>query len=296
MDYKKIYDSLVEYRKCNPVDSNIYSERHHILPKSLGGKNNKENIVRLTAREHYVAHHLLARIHGKIMWAAFAFMAKRAKKFNTIKITSRIYEKARDAHAEFVSDFMSTNGHPLKGKKLSDEHKQKIKAKINENGAYWQGRNLSKEHKKKLSDAAKLREVSPDHMKKMHDAKRNKPLSDESKERISRALKGHPVSDDTKEKIRVALTGRRCPNHIRAAIKEFMTKNNPNIGRKHTAETRERMSNSKKGVMPKNAMETLNTTVTCPNCNKQGRIGTMKRWHFDKCRINNSLLDKRVNY
>jgi len=34
-------------------------EIHHIIPKSLGGSDNKENLVLLTAREHYIAHWLL---------------------------------------------------------------------------------------------------------------------------------------------------------------------------------------------------------------------------------------------
>jgi hypothetical protein len=36
-----------------------YYEKHHILPKSLGGTNKKENLVYLTAAEHFRAHRFL---------------------------------------------------------------------------------------------------------------------------------------------------------------------------------------------------------------------------------------------
>lgn len=36
-----------------------YHERHHVLPKCLGGSNDKENLIDLFAREHFIAHKLL---------------------------------------------------------------------------------------------------------------------------------------------------------------------------------------------------------------------------------------------
>lgn len=61
MNYQKIYDNLIKKRVENPPTEKY--ERHHIVPKSLGGSNKKENIVKLTYREHYIAHLLLCRIH-----------------------------------------------------------------------------------------------------------------------------------------------------------------------------------------------------------------------------------------
>lgn len=51
MDYNKIYEQLIEKRKINPVTEG-YKENHHILPRSMGGDNSKENLVYLTGREH----------------------------------------------------------------------------------------------------------------------------------------------------------------------------------------------------------------------------------------------------
>lgn len=39
-----------------------YTENHHIIPRSLGGTNSKINLVRLTAREHFVCHILLTKM------------------------------------------------------------------------------------------------------------------------------------------------------------------------------------------------------------------------------------------
>lgn len=60
MDYRKIYNQIIDYRKENPY-SDGYSETHHILPVSLGGTNDKPNKVVLTAKEHYICHLLLTK-------------------------------------------------------------------------------------------------------------------------------------------------------------------------------------------------------------------------------------------
>jgi len=61
MNYQKIYQNLIENRKQNILES--YVETHHIIPKCLGGTDRKENLVKLTAREHFVAHQLLIKIY-----------------------------------------------------------------------------------------------------------------------------------------------------------------------------------------------------------------------------------------
>ena len=61
MNYKKIYEDLVSRGKSRVLET--YSERHHIIPKCMGGSDDKENLVRLTPEEHYVAHQLLIKIY-----------------------------------------------------------------------------------------------------------------------------------------------------------------------------------------------------------------------------------------
>ena len=62
MDYEKAYYNLIQKRKINVLDkSKCYCEKHHIIPKSLGGLNAKENLVNLTPREHVIAHRFLEK-------------------------------------------------------------------------------------------------------------------------------------------------------------------------------------------------------------------------------------------
>lgn len=81
MDYGKTYDRLIKKRRDNPISRDeCYCERHHIIPKSEGGSDDDTNLVNLTAREHYLAHLLLARIYDDYkMWAAVVFMRVKSR-------------------------------------------------------------------------------------------------------------------------------------------------------------------------------------------------------------------------
>ena len=53
MDYRKIYDAIIERAKAREKP-NERLEVHHVVPRSLGGTDKLENLVALTIREHYV--------------------------------------------------------------------------------------------------------------------------------------------------------------------------------------------------------------------------------------------------
>jgi len=61
MNYKLHYDRIIDRAKVRNMNS--YSERHHIIPKCMGGTNDKSNLVKLTPEEHFVAHQLLIKIY-----------------------------------------------------------------------------------------------------------------------------------------------------------------------------------------------------------------------------------------
>ena len=61
MNYKKIYDSLINRAKNRTL--NCYKETHHVIPRCVGGSDDKENLVELTPEEHYLAHQLLVKIY-----------------------------------------------------------------------------------------------------------------------------------------------------------------------------------------------------------------------------------------
>lgn len=85
MDYYKHYTLLINRAKNRTLTG--YFERHHIVPRCMGGSDNKSNIVELTPEEHYVAHQLLVKIHpnnDKLIYAALYMSAgsKYAKRNN----------------------------------------------------------------------------------------------------------------------------------------------------------------------------------------------------------------------
>ena len=63
MNYISIYENIIERAKTREIVG--YKERHHIIPRSLGGTDNNDNLVDLTAREHFLCHYLLTKIYEK---------------------------------------------------------------------------------------------------------------------------------------------------------------------------------------------------------------------------------------
>lgn len=102
MNHQKVYDAIIakaksENRiKLKKTDVNyVYYERHHILPKCLNGSNEPENLVLLTAKEHYICHKLLASIFKENKKLAHAFFRMTWDKKGHYNITSRDYEYAK---------------------------------------------------------------------------------------------------------------------------------------------------------------------------------------------------------
>ena len=57
--YEEFIQNILETRgRFNCGDE--YHERHHIIPKCMGGTNDEENLIDLFAREHFQAHRLLS--------------------------------------------------------------------------------------------------------------------------------------------------------------------------------------------------------------------------------------------
>jgi hypothetical protein len=117
VDYMRIYREFIADRKVIEPTLTGYSERHHILPRSLGGSNDPENLIRLTAEDHYFAHCCLAKIYGGKMWSALARMRwSRREGDRQWVATRRMYGVARRKAADHLSKLFS--GQP--GKRGSD--------------------------------------------------------------------------------------------------------------------------------------------------------------------------------
>ena len=98
MNHQKIYNSiiskaLIENRKKY---DGVYYENHHIKPKCIKGTNDKENLVLLTAREHYVCHKLLTKLYPKNRSLIYAFHRLANDKQFGRKISSKDYQYLRE--------------------------------------------------------------------------------------------------------------------------------------------------------------------------------------------------------
>lgn len=105
--YRRWYNDLI-YKAQLREKLEGYTEIHHIIPRSFGGDNSKSNCVQLTAREHYIAHLLLAKAtnNPKMIKALHRMVhSKNSSQHRDYKITNRIYEYLRIEHAKVVSNY-----------------------------------------------------------------------------------------------------------------------------------------------------------------------------------------------
>ena len=75
MDYIRIYEAFIKDRRAKEPTLTGYTERHHILPRSLGGGDGPNNLIALTPGDHFFAHLLIAKIHGGNQWSPVALMS-----------------------------------------------------------------------------------------------------------------------------------------------------------------------------------------------------------------------------
>ena len=153
MTYAEFIKGIIDERGRFGVPEGEYKERHHILPKCLGGTNDKENLIDLYAREHYIAHKLLVKDNPDCIKLSYALWNMATLKGSTKKreeITPDEYECLRKEFSKKISG----KNNPNFGKHLSEEQKRAIgelnrqKAKTN----LWRwGRVLSEETKRKIA-------------------------------------------------------------------------------------------------------------------------------------------------
>jgi|LakMenE01Jun11ns_1017448.scaffolds.fasta_scaffold9559875_1 hypothetical protein len=178
MYYEKIYNQIIERAKVRVLKG--YKEKHHIIPKCMGGVNDKENLVDLTAKEHFICHKLLCKIYPNSDKLKFALWAmcnlKNAAHQRNYIISASEYSYIR----EMVS--ISKTG---KNSRLSKYIP-------------------SAETRKKLSDANK---GQVPWNKGLEGYRKGSLKTDDHKDKISKALKGRIISEDTKKKMSESRTG-----------------------------------------------------------------------------------------
>lgn len=213
------YMRLMQALKNQKIDG--YFERHHILPKSLGGDNSKENLINLTARQHFIAHKLLWMAYrGSQMGRAFYSMCNIRKSY----VGSKEYELARIEVAKATSEL----GKKSKGRVTPDQVREKQKLAM-------AGRKLSASHVLAL----KSRVFTEETREKMSLAQRGKVMSSDAKLKISRAKKGKSLTQEHKLKLSIAHAGRpkkKMSEETKARISATLK------GRQTSEETRNKLS------------------------------------------------------
>lgn len=250
MNYKKVYDQIIEKGKARILEG--YKERHHIIPKCMGGTNDTENLVELTAREHFICHWLLYRIYpnNKSVQYSFRMMCSAPGKSKLrYKPSSRAYQEAKEGltHSAETKNKISKS---KKGYKQSiDTIEKRRKSLTGIKHKPHKPHNLTAEFRQKLSvlmaeknknmvfEITEARKIQYDSMRGKKRPLRTQEWSDnisKSKKGVPSTMKGISKSDACKEKMK-----------------------------------------KPKGPQKK---------VTCPYCKKEGGISNMSRYHFDYCK------------
>jgi hypothetical protein len=171
MDYQNIYNQIIELAQNRELTG--YFEKHHIIPKCLGGNNSKENLVKLTAREHFLCHKLLCEIYPKnikLKYALFLMsIGKQKPKDKHYKISSREYERLK---LQFSKLMEGNKTH------LGNFHTQETKDKISKANSRPKPKGFGKKPEgfgNKISIANTGRKNSSETIQKMSNAKKGLP-------------------------------------------------------------------------------------------------------------------------
>jgi NUMOD3 motif len=187
--YYRYYNNIIERAKSRVLVE--YTESHHIIPKSLGGSNSKDNLVKLTGKEHFICHLLLTKItegdaRKKMVYGAWRMAVKGRDDQQRYKMKSRSYEHIRKERSAVLKAKRGKD-HPLFGRKtgrtidtFTTEWKENI-SKAKKGGEPWnKGIPRTQEVKDSVSKANKGKTPW----------NKNKKSSDETKRKMSEGNTG----------------------------------------------------------------------------------------------------------
>jgi hypothetical protein len=262
MNYIKIYDNIIFAAKIQnrtKLRKNqkgyIYYENHHIVPKCLGGNDDEENLVLLTAREHFVCHKLLTYIHKNNRKIACAFHKMTFGNSNKCIKKSYDYKYAREL-------FMTVPVSEETRQKQSKSHK---------------GKKFSKEHKHNLSISVKKTKdnASDDEKKRRHYYTRGEKNGMFGKEAVN---KGKHRSKETIKRIkantRLAMQRPEVKQKQKENKSPMFGEKNGMYKKHHSKKSKEKISNTLKNT-PK---------IECQYCKKSFYPWHYSRSHGDKCK------------
>lgn len=168
MNYQKIYDEFILDRKNKQGQLSGYFERHHILPRSLGGDDSHNNLINLTPSDHFFAHILLSKIYGGGMFVALSLMSSSfSRSANGMTAKRWAYDYAKRGMSEYRKIQYSGKDNPFFGKTHSEQSILKIR----------------KSRKGKMTGESHFAYGKPSKL-------RGIPLKEETKQKISRSKLG----------------------------------------------------------------------------------------------------------
>lgn len=215
MNYLAHYDRLIDRARDRQIDG--YSERHHVVPRCMGGGNEKTNLVRLTAEEHYVAHQLLVKMNPDVpeLAGAAMWMSKRCT-------GNKAYGWLRRRHAAAAGVRMTGHRYWV-GRKHTDEWKAKMSAlrtgttmsaeAVEKMAAGHRGKKLSAWHISRIVSANR-KPKSPEHRAKIAAAHMGMKLTSEACRKISEANRGRIVTPETRAKMSALKRGKKRGQYV----------------------------------------------------------------------------------
>lgn len=250
MNYKIIYQSLIDKSKfeVRVKKTGDGLERHHIIPKALGGSNLADNLVLFTCREHLVAHKLLIKIYtgkskAKMVYALASMLRTNKNQSERIR-NSREYEYLKLQYIKYCTGPL----HPSYGKNPFNVETLKT---------------LSEQKKGKNNPA--FGKIPWNKGKKGSTPGWNKGLPKELN-----PLTNRPRLEKTKEKISVALTNKPKSESHKEALSKSLS------GRPRSKEASKKTGDALRGKSQ--------DKISCPHCSKEGGKVAMFRWHLDNCK------------
>jgi hypothetical protein len=136
MDYRKIHDIIIERAKNRVIEG--YYEKHHIIPRCLGGTDDSDNIACLLPEEHYLVHQLLVKIHPTNVKLAHAAkmmcVASPDNGYRNNKLYGWLRKRLSDSmKGSTISEEVKTKiGNSRRGKLHTQDAKDKMKNAISE--------------------------------------------------------------------------------------------------------------------------------------------------------------------
>jgi 5-methylcytosine-specific restriction endonuclease McrA len=176
-----------------------YVEKHHIVPKSLGGTNEKSNLVSLTAREHFVCHRLLTKMTIGESKYKMIHASWRLANTNKAIINSRTYETVKTERSMAMTGRKNPGvSKALTGRKVPQEVIDKRVKTVT--GKKVPARSIALKGKNNWSSSALAGRKQPQNLvDKRANSLRGKPSgalgrkqSDEEKQMRSELMKGRP--------------------------------------------------------------------------------------------------------